>query len=478
MTKMPELRLTDKAEVKRAIEQMQRALREALPAGNFAKREVAALEISNEVVRGVLVEELRAIAAGFPDELLVDGVAFKRHEAGTGTYYSLCGALAVPRDTYRQMGMRNGPTVVPLELVAGLIEGATPALGYNVAHGYGQHDMRLHEESLRTAHRQPPCRATLERIAKDIGGATVGAVARIEPLLRRGEQLPEGSVAVVMGLDRTSVAMVEDRPAEAPVKPEPKRRKPRIRQPPAAFDINWRMAYVGTVSLVDADGEALEVRRYALPACDDPRPLVDKMTADIRHALRRNPALNAGIVQDGAREMWNRTREGMAALRQEGLLQTWHEGIDRYHLLERLAEALEIVEPDAAERKRKLDEWHDLFDAKDSTIDSIEAFLVQRYTTVQGDKREKLWDHLRYIGNNKDRMRYVTLRTAGLPVGSGVTESTAKTAVGHRAKGSGQRWRVAGLRGVLTLRALHQSKRLPRFWAHLSRRYTATVEAA
>lgn len=75
-------------------------------------------------------------------------------------------------------------------------------------------------------------------------------------------------------------------------------------------------------------------------------------------------------------------------------------------------------------------------------------------------------------------MRYVTLRIAGLPVGSGVTESTCKTVFGLRTKRSGQRWREAGLRGVVTLRALHQSDRLPRFWNHLSRPYTAYVQAA
>jgi hypothetical protein len=58
--------------------------------------------------------------------------------------------------------------LVPLKLIAGLVEGATPALAYNVGHGYAQHDMRLHEETLRTAHPLPPSRMTLERIAKRI----------------------------------------------------------------------------------------------------------------------------------------------------------------------------------------------------------------------------------------------------------------------------------------------------------------------
>jgi hypothetical protein len=471
-----------KAEVKDALTEMQRVLREALPEGSFAEREAAALALSNEAVRGVLLEELKAIAASFPDELLINGVAYKRHEPGTGNYHGLCGPLPVGRDTFRQMGVRNGPTVVPLDLVAGLIEGATPALAYNIAHGYAQHDTRVHEETLRTAHRVPPSRATLERIAKDIGAATVDAAPHIEPLLRRGEKVPEDAVAVVMGLDRTAVAMIEDRPADAPPKPEPKRRKPRVRQPPPPFDINWRMAYVGTVSFVDANGETIEVFRYAAPACDDPRELVKQMSADVRRALRQNPTLNAGIVQDGAREMWDRTREGMQTLRDEGLLKRWYEGIDRYHLLERLGKALAIVESNAEDRTQLLAEWQTGFDARNSTIDDIDRYFTAHYGRLQAagelGRCAELWEHLRYIGNHKSRMRYVSLRNAGLPVGSGVTESSAKTVIGQRAKGSGQRWREPGLRGVLTLRALDHSDRLPRFWARLARRYTATVEAA
>jgi hypothetical protein len=472
-------RLIAKPEVRRAVAEIQRVLNDTLAAGSFAEREAAALAVTNEAVQGYLLEQLQGISDGFGDELLIDGLAYKRHELGTGQYHSLCGPLAVERHTYRQMGMRNGPTTVPLELVAGLVEGATPALACNVAHGYAQHDMRLHGEVLLLAHRQPPSRATLERIAKDIGTAAVQAVPRIEPMLRRAETAPQGTVALVMGLDRTAVLMVEDRPPDAPAKPEPKRRKPRVRQPPAEFDLNWRMAYVGTVSYVDAYGEALEVRRYALPACDDPRPLVGQMTADLRRALKANPALNAGIVQDGAREMWDRTREGMQTLQAEGVLGRWYEGIDRYHLLERLAGALQIVESDAAQRQCLLNEWREGFSLRNSTVDEVERYFVDQYARLTDpEQRERLWQHLVFLANHKKQMRYITLRNAGLPVGSGVTESSAKTVIGHRAKGSGQRWRQRGLRGALTLRALHQSERFPKFWAYFARRYTAQVQEA
>jgi hypothetical protein len=317
--------------------------------------------------------------------------------------------------------------------------------------------MRAHGKALELAHRIPPPRTTLERIAKRIAAQVVEATPRIEPLVRRAEPLPEGAHAVVMGFDRTTVPMAEERAADAPAKPAPKRRKPRVRKPPKPFDVNYRMAYVGTTSIVDESGNALVTRRYAIPASDDPAAVVARMTADVRRAKRLDPELDVGVVQDRAAEMWN---------------------LDRYHLVERLASALEIVEQSASERKALLAEWNDLLDTKDSAIEAIERHLIGRYAELSTAKRSQLWEYLVYIANNKDRMRYVELAVHGLPVGSGVTESAAKTVVGRRTKNSGQRWRDEGLRGALTLRSLEQSNRLPAFWSRFSRRYVATVEAA
>jgi hypothetical protein len=468
-------------EVKKAIGAMREALRSALPEGSFGEREAQALAISDEAVRGLLQEDLQRIADGFGEEILVGGVLYKRHEPGTDTYHSLCGPLEVSRPSYRKVGVHNGPIVIAVELSAGIIEGATPALAYSVTHGYAQHDMRVHEQTLQAAHRAPPSRTTLERIAKQVANAAVEQSARIEVVVRRAEKVPAEAVAVSIGLDRTSVPMIEDRPAGAPPKPERKRRRPRVRRAPAPYDINWRMAYVGTVCLVDSNGDAIRTVRYASAACDDPRDLVAKMTADVRVALKQRPSLHVGIVQDGAHEMWNRTREGLQKLRGEELLATWHEAIDRYHLMERLGEALAIVEPRATDEQRKetLEHWRDLFDATNSAIDDIETFLIQGSDDVRHAKdRQTLDDHLGFIRNNKDKMRYRALRNAGLPVGSGVTESSCKTVIGQRAKGAGQRWRASGLRGVITLRALHQSDRLPRFWSRLATSYTAYIEAA
>ena len=249
-----------------------RRSRLSLPAeASFADRERAVLAAANEVCRRLLEATLQATAEAHADRVRVEDIEYARHHEGTVTYHSLCGPLTVRRATYREVGEHNGPTIVPLELAAGLIEGATPALAYRVALGYAQGPGRHAEEQMQADHRQPPSRSTLERLAKAIGTAVTRTAPRIEPLVRAAETLPEGARGVSVGLDRTTVPMEEVRPAGTPPDTRRTRRTtPYVRAVPPRVDVKYRMAYVGTVSVVDATGEALVTRRYAITGDDDP----------------------------------------------------------------------------------------------------------------------------------------------------------------------------------------------------------------
>jgi hypothetical protein len=184
---------------------------------SFEAREVAALALTNEATRLCLLGDLMAIADSHGEQVEVDGVIYQRHQPGTVRYFTLCGGLDIERWTYREMGVRNGATIVPLELEAGLVEHGTPALGFRIALGYAKDHMRSCEEDMKADHRSPPSRSTLERMAKSIGTEARRVAPRIEPRLRRAEVVPEGAVAISMGLDRTSVPMEESLPAgEAP----------------------------------------------------------------------------------------------------------------------------------------------------------------------------------------------------------------------------------------------------------------------
>jgi hypothetical protein len=466
---------------RRAIDAAGQALAEAAAVvvgadGTFAAHERAVLTAANAACRARLAATLQATAAAHPERVRVEDIEYVRHHEGTVTYHSLCGPLIVRRATYREVGEHHGPTLVPLELAAGLIEGATPALAYRVALGYAQGPGRHAEEQMHADHREPPSRSTLERLAKAIGTAVTRAAPRIEALVRARETLPEGARGVSVGLDRTTIPMEEERPADLPPDTRRKRRTTSyIRAVPPRVDVKYRMAYVGTVSVVDAAGEALVTRRYAITGDDEPTELVSRMMADVQRARAQAPRVRVGVIQDAAPELWTLLRDG---LRTAARLRQWEEGIDRYHLNERLAEILRITEPDAAHRRQQLARWNDALDRDDTSIDRIARWLAKQIPVYTGDDVATLEKHWTFLLNNNDRMRYATLRGKGLPCGSGATEGACKSVVMIRAKGCGQRWHHEGARAVLMLRAAYLSERLPTTWSHFAEDYSAEIQAA
>ena len=313
-----------------AVEEVQQALRRAVAvhvsaSASFGDQEIALLAVANDACRLELEATLQALADAEPARVRIEGTVYERHQDGAAASHSLCGTLHVRRATYRQTDVRNGPTVVPVDLATGLMEGATPALAYRVALGYAQGPGRRAEEQMHADHRRPPSRSTLERLGKAIGTQITQAAPRIEPAVRQAETLPEGARAVSVGVDRTTVPMEEVRPSGAP---PATRRQPRttpyVRTPPPPVDVKYRMAYVGTVSVVDAAGDALITRRYAISGAADPATLVGRMMEDVGRARDQNPRLPVGVVQDAAPELWTLIRGGLTTA---ASLRRWHEGI-------------------------------------------------------------------------------------------------------------------------------------------------------
>lgn len=482
MNTMLEVITGDKREkvVRGLLDQFRHLLSEAAavltgPQSSFAEYERALLELSNEACRLSVRDRLQTIADQHVSKrLVINGVLYQRHQEGSAQYHSLCGTVRVTRPTYRNAHERNGATVVPLELAAGLMHRATPALGYRVALGYAQCPSRQLAAQLLASFRCAPSRSTLERIGKAIGHDVKQHVAVIEPLVRDTQRLPDGVHAISVGLDRTTIPMHELLPPSASTsKTRPHRNRPYLRARPEPCCVNYRMAYVGTVAFIDEHGETLRSFRYGASADEGPERVITSMLDDVRHAQRarrrrRKPLLPVGIVQDGAPEMWQLVRD---ALNGEPLTHATYEAIDHYHVMEHLAGALAVLPMAQHKRQQKLHEWSDELQRDDAAIDRVETFLRRQCrdytkTCTQAQRRERyndyaaLRDHTKYITYNKDRMRYATMRTAGLPIGSGVTEGACKSLVTVRTKGSGQRWKSKGVNAVLTLRANFLSDRL------------------
>jgi|KBSSwiStaDraftv2_1062776.scaffolds.fasta_scaffold314980_1 hypothetical protein len=443
-------------------------------AATFAEREQAILRVTNELARRLVEADLQRLADSYPDEVMVNNVRYRHHEDGVVTYHTLCGPAVVKRATYRRVDVRNGPTIVPLEVEAGVICGATPALAYSVGQGLAEMSSRTFDSVMRGAHRALPSRSTVERLGKHIGGAVKQDALVYEAVLRAEEGIPKGAHAISVGLDRTTVPMAEERPPgqppSTPRKPRPKSKK-RKRQEPHPFDVVYRMAYVGTVAVVDDNGEALCTRKYAATAEEGPDELVRRVMADVVW-LRRGRTLPVVVVQDGAPELWGLM---WTALRAAGISK-WHQVIDRYHVTERISAVLDEVIRDPETRKQKLDYWRRQLELRNNAVAKFADWMETTYQQSGVWKRIEGHHWYLFFAALSRRTHYRTLRDRGFPTASGVTEGACKSLIAARCKRSGQRWQQDGLTAILTLRAMVHSDRFDRLWPLFARRFVAAID--
>ncbi|MBX3248492.1 MAG: hypothetical protein KF901_15050 [Myxococcales bacterium] len=303
-----------------------------------------------------------------------------------------------------------------------------------------------------------------------IGTALDQHTAQLETCARGAEKLPPEAVTICVGLDRTSAPMEETLPEDAPRR---ERVKPRVRKAPPPVTVNYRMAYVGTVSLVDAGGEVIQTYKYAATAEDGPQQVLHSMMQDVRRAQRQDRSLRVIVVQDAAREMWNLVVE---ALHAEPSVDHWDELIDHHH--HGTAHMWKAASAMAANTNATMERWLGDLRRSDDAIDRIAAELdVERQLGYHPTFRIILEDELTFITNNGARLRYASLRDAGFPIGSGPTEGACKSFFSIRCKRSGQRWRNPGLAAVLASRSHLLNGRLSAVMRNLRKRfYTAQIE--
>jgi hypothetical protein len=84
---------------------------------------------------------------------------------------------------------------------------------------------------------------------------------------------------------------------------------------------------------------------------------------------------------------------------------------------------------------------------------------------VDSDPRKLVFESLRYLKNNAERMRYDQYRRQGLPIMTSAVESIIKM-INRRVKGSEKFWSEPGAEAILQLRAdsLSETETMSRFW--------------
>lgn len=417
----------------------------------FAEGEAELIQLVGELECASLGNLLESLDPEAP-RVEVKGVVYGRlRQEARATYSTLRGEVVVLRHLYRQEGVRNGPTVVPVDLRAGIVEGRfTPAAALGFARMAQAMPSREAEATCESLHVLPYSRTEHFRMGVELGSRWDELRAKAEPVLVTEMELHPAAASVSVAVDRVSMPMAEPR------EPTPEDKEKGVRNP---IHVQLRMAYSAVWTLYDTAGRPLQAVRYAHVPTGGAQALETSLRRDLLTLLDRRPDLRIVTLADGAPEMQHlldRVVDGR---------QVAAKIVDFWHCVEHLGQAIAATGryvPDL------LQDWKvDLLErdeAIDDILQTLQAWATPDPDGPAGEVAPELREAITYVTNHRDRMRYAGVHRAHLPVASGTVEATGKTIVEQRMRRSGSRWveRERGPQALLGLRALATSE--PKRW--------------
>jgi hypothetical protein len=444
----------------------------------YEQRRDAAAEIMAEALWTDEANDLDELATD-DDEVDIEGARYRRlDQPSSAVYHGRWGSHVVSERLYREVGVHNGPTVKPIELRVGMVaRRMTPDLARVVGELSADGNSREIERTMRITGMVPPSRSFLEKRVHQMAGEIASAVEELEAQARALEPEPEQVASVSCGMDRMSVRMSEPHP-DPDSAPKPRRTKPYQRTPPEPREHRYRMAWVGTATAYNDQGEPLRTLRYSAEAGADPSTIARRVGADVAHLVAGRTEVPVHCVQDGAPELGILPATLRATLPANVNVR---ELIDFEHLLGYLDDVVDACEPEGDPYNMKswyrIELLHD-----DGAIDRIWRNLRRKAKTLSNGaatpkQRDTVAAALSYIRTRKNKMRYASHHADKLAIGSGATEGTCGL-MQLRVKRRGQSWEPDGLRDILTLRGLVLSQRWDAAWTVYAAKHRAEVRRA
>lgn len=401
----------------------------------------AATGAVERAAHGLMLRSLDVDAA----HVVIEGARYSRVGRHEQSYYTMAGPVAVERSVFRQDGERNGKVVDAVSLRAGVVDdGWLPHTARAMAHQVQRGTSREAEEGAAEVGRLPYSRCSFERVTHAVGELYLERNDDIEALLIEAYEPPADARSVSVGLDRVALPMVEPR-RRAPGRPKAGAAKNPI-------TVAWRMAWVGTVTIHDGEGNALHTIRYGRMPDDGAEGMLHGMADDVRQLLEKHPGLKVMLLSDGAHDIVEQLEVEVG----RRLDQPPSQLVDFWHLIEKLAPAAALT----GDGPSRLARWKlSLLNSSGAALAILaELRACGRERLTVGDK-QPIHEAITYLDNHHSRMNYAAARAAGLPIGSGNTEATCKTLVSVRMRRAGSRWKESTGRNVLQLRALALSAR-------------------
>jgi len=240
--------------------------------------------------------------------------------------------------------------------------------------------------------------------------------------------------------------------------------------------LGWREASVGTVSFWDKDGEWLKTTYLGEMPCYRKQSLTDRLEKEFAAVHHERPDLRVVLASDGAPTQWDQLRS--IAKRVLGD-KPWTEVLDFFHCSSRLATAAHAIWGHTEEATVSYEHWKTVLREKTRGALLVLKALEYQRSIADTTTANELTKAMSYIAFNKSegRLGYAAANNNKLPIGTGVTETAAKTLVTVRMKRSGARYSEHGGHTILTLRAAVLSDRFDTLSAEIEDTYALHVAA-
>lgn len=417
----------------------------------FFALEMALLSLTRELGRHLIELTINALEPDDPDvlphDLWFQSGGYRRRNQKTRNAYvaTLFGTVTLWRRGYRAWETLDG-SIVPLEMLLGLNEGATPALvdwlGRKMAES-GANQARVVEllrQERGVVMGVKRLRACIEQLSEAM--SELRAVHQVDALLDALQEAhnSRGSRKPVLSAGRDGIT---------------------LRRHEHGF---FEVATAATVSIYDRAGKRLTTVYLAWPPELGQATMDHMLTSLLRDVLKRweGPLPRLAYVTDaGSNEngYYERVLRRMLHPR-TGKQLCWQRVVDYYHVSERIGDMSTAL---FGKRKREGTAWaRRMLKAlkKPSGASRVlhSAASLYHRRKLPKSRKDDFWKAYRYIQKRTRFLRYDEYASNHIPLGSGVTEAACKTIFTQRLKQSGMRWSFEGAKTILSLRVILLSK--------------------
>jgi hypothetical protein len=357
--------------------------------------------------------------------------------------WTLFGPIRLRRAGYRPTDKGGDPTLFPLALGLGLVQGASPALAGRVGPLVAEAGMTQQRALARL--RQDYGVAWGVKKLRQLTAAVAAAVA---------EQRPEVQAERLLGW------LGEASAGTGPHKPVLSAGRDGIN---LGVRIKggriFEVATTGTVSVLDRRGRRLGTVYLAYTPESGQGTMSRELTRLLAAVLSGwdGPLPRLCYVTDAGDNETTYYEKVLRRLRhpRTGEALAWIRVVDYYHASERvwaMGELLFGKGQRSAAWVRKMQRWLLKPGGANRVLHSAAA-LREQYG-LRGKKRAEFQRAYRYLRARMAYLRYADYRRWGMPLGSGVTEAGCKTVYTQRLKLSGMSWGKAGAQTILDLRVV------------------------